>query len=189
MVTDVLAVALGNKAGFQWSSHDVEVFSRCRRRSRSNDPSGLDDPTLLFWCQVVDVNFLIDVLLAKTMKFRCYGTLDVVLSVLTEVNLIEVLKFDGLLDAVLLKLLFLLIDVGSYLKYATVNRDVNKVLTQKLLEVIFMRNVNDVGRFWWRPTRWIVAFSCWSMYCWRYLGYWCCLYLRRWSLKWWYWKW
>ena len=84
-----------------------------------NDPSSLDDPTLLVRCQAVDVHFLIDVLLPKAVKFRCDGCLDVIFSVLTEVVLVEVLKFNGLLDDVLLKLLLLLVDVGSCLKYAT----------------------------------------------------------------------
>ena len=36
----------------------VDVINRSRRRSRSDDPSGLDDSTLLLWCQAVDVIFL-----------------------------------------------------------------------------------------------------------------------------------
>ena len=72
-------------------------------------------------CCSGDVNFSIDVPLVETMKFRSDGSLDVVLGVLAEVIFIEVLKFDGLLDEVLLKLLFFLVDVGGYLKYATVN--------------------------------------------------------------------
>ena len=107
MVTDVLTVAFGNEAGFQWPSCDVEVINRSRRRSRSDDPSGLDDSTLLFWCQAVDVDFSIDVSLAETVKLRCDGSLDVILGVLTEVILIEILKFDGLLDEVLLSCSFL----------------------------------------------------------------------------------
>ena len=188
MVTDVLTVALGNETGFQWSSSDVDVVNRCRRRSRSDDPSSFDDPMLLLGCQAVDVNFLIDVLLAKTVKFRCDGGLDVILGVPTEVILVEVLKFNCLLDEVLLKLLFL-IDVGGDLKYATVNRDVHEAFTKKFLKVLFMRDVDDIGCLWWRSTRWIVVLACWSMYCWRCLRYWRCLYLRRWSLEWRYWKW
>ena len=46
---------------------------------------------------------------------------DVLFDVLTKVILVEVLKFDGLLDEVLLKLLFLLVDVGGYLRDATVS--------------------------------------------------------------------
>ena len=118
MVADVLTVAFGYEASFQWSNRDVEVFNRGRRRSRSNDPSSFDDSTLLFWCQVVDVNFFVDVLLAKAMKFRGNGCFDVILGVLAEVILVEVLKLDGLLDDVLLKLLFLLVDVGGNLEYA-----------------------------------------------------------------------
>ena len=82
---------------------------------------GSDDLTLLFRCQAVEVNFTVDVLLVKTVKFRCNGCLDVVLGVLVEVIFVEVLKFDCLLDEVLLKLLFLLVDVGGHLKYATVH--------------------------------------------------------------------
>ena len=77
---------------------------------------------MLFRCQAANVNFIIDVLLAKTVKFiRSDGGLDVVFSVLAEVVFVEVLKFDGLLDEVLLKLLFLLVDVGGYLEHATVH--------------------------------------------------------------------
>ena len=109
MVADVLTVAIGNKTGFQLTRSDVDVINRDGWWSRSNDPSGLDDPTLLFWCQAVNVNSTIDVLLAETVKFRCDGCLDVILGVLTEVVLIvEVLRFDCLLDEVLLKLLFFL---------------------------------------------------------------------------------
>ena len=90
---------------------------------------------------------------------------------------LEVLEFDGLLDEVLLKLLFFLVDVGGYLKYATVYRDVKEVLTQKFLKFIFKRDVNDVGCLWWRSTRWIVVLTCQSMNCLRCLRYWSCLYL------------
>ena len=69
---------------------------------RSHDPSSLDDPMLLLRCQAVDVHFLIDVLLAEAMQFRCDGCLDVIFGVLTEVIFIEVLKFDSLLDDVCL---------------------------------------------------------------------------------------
>ena len=69
MVTDVLALALGNKTSFQWTSSDVDVINRSRRWTRSDDPSSLDGTMLLFWGQTVDVNFTIDVLLAKTVKF------------------------------------------------------------------------------------------------------------------------
>ena len=151
MVTDVLAVALGNKASFQWTSRDVDVVNRGRWWSRSNGPMThlcLDDSTLLFWRQAVDGNFTIDVLLVETVKLRCNGCLDVILGVLAEVIFIEVLKLDGLLDDVLLKLFLLLVDVGSYLKYATVYRDVHEVLTKKFLKFIFMLDVNDVGCFW-----------------------------------------
>ena len=55
------------------------------------------------------------------MKFRCNCSLDVIFGVVAEVIFVEVLKFDGLLDEVLVKLLFLLVDVGGYLKDATVN--------------------------------------------------------------------
>ena len=120
---------------------------------RSDDPSSLDDTMLLFWRQAVDVNLTVDVLLAKTVKFRCDGSLDVVHGVLTDVVFVEVLKFDGLFDEVLLKLLFLLVDIGGYLKHATVHCDVNEVRTKKFLRFIFMRNVNDVGCFWWRSTK------------------------------------
>ena len=47
--------------------------------------------------------------------------ITVVLGVLTDFVFVEVLKFDCLLDEVLLKLLFLLVDVGGYLKYAIVH--------------------------------------------------------------------
>ena len=134
MIADVLTVALGNKPGFQRSSIDVDVINRSRRRSRSHDPSSLDDPMLLLRCQAVDVHFLIDVLLAEAMKFRCDGCLDVIFGVLTEVIFIEVLKLNSLLDDVFLKLLLLLVDVGGYLKYATVHRDVNEVLIKKFLK-------------------------------------------------------
>ena len=113
MITDVLTVAFGNEAGFQRPSCDVDVINRCRWRSRSDDPSGLDDLLLLLWCQAVDVNLSIDVPFVEIVKFRCDSSLNVVLRVLTEVILIEVLKFDGLLDEVLLKLLFFLVDVGG----------------------------------------------------------------------------
>ena len=146
-------------------------------------PSSLDGTMLLFWCQTVDVNLTVDVLLAKTVKFRCDGSLDVILGVLTEVVFVEVLKFDGLLDEVLLKLLFLLVDVGGYLKHAAVHCDVNEARTKKFLKFIFMRNVNDVGCFWWRSTRMVVVLSCWSMYCLRCWRYWNCLCLWRWTLK------
>ena len=92
-------------------------------------------------------------LLAKTVKFRCDGSLDVVFGVLAEVVLVEVLKFDGLFDEVLLKLLFLFVDVGGYLKYATVHGDIDEVWAKKFLKFIFMRNVDDVSCFWWRSTR------------------------------------
>ena len=119
MVTDVLTVAFGNKTGVQ-SSSDVNVINRGRRWSRSNVPSSLDDSTLLFRCQAVDVNFSVDVPFVETVKLRCDGSLDVVLGVLNEVVFIEVLKLDGLLDEVLLKLLFFVVDVNGYLKYASV---------------------------------------------------------------------
>ena len=64
------------------------------------------------------------------MKFRCDGSLDVIFGVLTEVVFVEVLKLDGLLDEVLLKLLFFLVDVGGNLKYASVHGDVNEVRTR-----------------------------------------------------------
>ena len=71
--------------------------------------------------QTVDVHFTIDVLLSKTVKFRCWCSLDVIRCILAEVVLIEVVHLDGLLDEVLLKLLFLLVDVGGYLYNATLN--------------------------------------------------------------------
>ena len=111
-----------------------------------DDPSRLDDTTLLFWCQTVDVNFTVDVLLAKTVKFRCDDSLDVIFGVLTEVVFVEVQKFDGLLDEVLLKLLFFHVDVGGYLKHATAHGDVNRGSDQEVLEVH-------------------IVLSCWSVYC------------------------
>ena len=113
----------------------------------------------MFWCQAVDVHFSVDVSLAETVKLGCNGSLDVIFGVLAEAIFIEVLKFDGLLDEVLLKLLFLLVNVGGYLKYATVLRDVHEVLTKKFLMFFFMTDVDDVGCFWWRSTRWIVALA------------------------------
>ena len=65
MVTDVLAVAFGNETSFQWTSRDVDVINRGGWWSRSDDPSGLDDSTLLFWCQAVDVNFTVVFFLSR----------------------------------------------------------------------------------------------------------------------------
>ena len=76
---------------------------------------------LLLWRQAIDVNFAIDVLFSKTVKFRCNCGFDVIFGVLAEVILVEVLNFDGLLGEVLLMLLFFLVDVCGYLQDATVN--------------------------------------------------------------------
>ena len=68
----------------------------------SDDPTSLDNPTLSFSCQRAGVHLTIDVLLHKTVKLWCDGSLDVIRGLLAEVVLIEVLKFNCLLGEVVI---------------------------------------------------------------------------------------
>ena len=71
---------------------------------------------MLFRCKAVDVHFAVHVLFfPQDYEVQMQLLFDVILCVLAEVVLVEVLKFDCLLDEVLLKLLFSLVDVGGYL--------------------------------------------------------------------------